>query len=182
MKPSVAAKLASLVSRARELDALLGDPGVTSNLDNYRRLTKEHAEIAPVVARYGDYTATEADIAAAEDMAKDPEMREFAEAEMRAGRDRLEEIAADIQKMLLPRDPNDEKNLFLEIRAGTGGDEAALFAADLFRMYSYFAEARRWKIEVLSTSPTGIGGFKELVCSIAGKSAFGSARSPSARR
>jgi peptide chain release factor 1 len=107
VKESVAAKLASLVSRAKELDALLSDPDVTSNLDNFRKLSREHAEISPVVARYGEYAATEADIAAAEDMAKDPEMREFAESEIRAGRARLEEIGAEIQKMLLPKDPND---------------------------------------------------------------------------
>ena len=172
MKPSVAAKLASLVSRARELDALLSDPDVTANLDNYRKLTREHAEIAPVVGRYGDYLAAEGDIATAEDMAKDPAMREFAEAEIRAGRDRLEEIAADIQKMLLPTDPNDEKNLFLEIRAGTGGDESALFAGDLFRMYARFAERNRWQVEVISQSDGDAGGFKEIIARIAGQGAY----------
>ncbi|MCM2329110.1 MAG: peptide chain release factor 1 [Lysobacter sp.] len=172
MKPSVAAKLASLVSRARELDALLSDPDVTANLDNYRKLTREHAEIAPVVGRYGDYLAAEGDIATAEDMTKDPAMREFAEAEIRAGRDRLEEIAADIQKMLLPTDPNDEKNLFLEIRAGTGGDESALFAGDLFRMYARFAERNRWQVEVISQSDGDAGGFKEIIARIAGQGAY----------
>ncbi len=172
MKPSVAAKLASLVSRARELDALLSDPDVTANLDNYRKLTREHAEIAPVVGRYGDYLAAEGDLATAEDMAKDPAMREFAEAEIRAGRDRLEEIAADIQKMLLPTDPNDERNLFLEIRAGTGGDESALFAGDLFRMYARFAERNRWQVEVISQSDGDAGGFKEIIARIAGQGAY----------
>jgi len=172
MKPSVASKLASLVSRARELDALLADPDVTSNLDNYRRLSKEHSDISPVVARYGDYTAAEADIAAAEDMAKDPQMREFAESEIREGRARLEEIAAEIQKMLLPKDPNDEKNLFLEIRAGTGGDESALFAGDLFRMYSRFAERNRWQVELISESPGDAGGFKEVIARIVGQGAY----------
>jgi peptide chain release factor 1 len=172
MKTSVAAKLASLVSRARELDALLADPDVTSNLDNYRKLSKEHSDISPVVARYGDYTAAEADIAAAEDMAKDPEMREFAETEIREGRARLEEIAADIQKMLLPTDPNDEKNLFLEIRAGTGGDESALFAGDLFRMYSRFAERNRWQVELVSESAGDAGGFKEVIARIVGQGAY----------
>ncbi len=172
MKTSVAAKLASLVSRARELDALLADPDVTSNLDNYRKLSKEHSDISPVVARYGDYTAAEADIAAAEDMAKDPEMREFAETEIREGRARLEAIAADIQKMLLPTDPNDEKNLFLEIRAGTGGDESALFAGDLFRMYSRFAERNRWQVELISESAGDAGGFKEVIARIVGQGAY----------
>ena len=172
MKASVAAKLASLVSRAKELDALLSDPDVTSNLDNYRKLTREHAEIAPVVGRYGDYVSAEGDVAAAEDMAKDPQMREFAESEIRAGRERLEEIAADIQKMLLPKDPNDEKNLFLEIRAGTGGDESALFAGDLFRMYTRFAERNRWQVEVISESLGDAGGYKEVIARIAGQGAY----------
>jgi len=172
MKPTVAAKLASLESRAKEIDALLSDPDVTGNLDNYRRLTKEHAEISPVVERYGEYRAAEEDIAAAEEMARDPQMREFAEAEVKAGRDRLESLAADIQKMLLPRDPNDEKNLFLEIRAGTGGDESALFAGDLFRMYSRYAERKRWQVEIVSASPGEVGGYKEIVARIAGEGAY----------
>ena len=172
MKASVAAKLASLVSRARELDALLGDPGVTGNLDNYRKLSKEHSDIAPVVGRYGDYVAAQADLATAEEMARDPGMREFAEAEIKAGRERLEEIAADIQKMLLPKDPNDERNLFLEIRAGTGGDESALFAGDLFRMYSRFAERNRWQVEVISESLGDAGGYKEVIARIVGQGAY----------
>jgi peptide chain release factor 1 len=172
MKASVAAKLASLVSRAKELDALLSDPDVTANLDNYRKLTREHAEIAPVVQRYGDYRAAEGDVAAAEDMAKDPEMRAFAEDEIRAGRTRLDEIAADIQKMLLPKDPNDERNLFLEIRAGTGGDESALFAGDLFRMYARFAERNRWQVEIISESLGDAGGYKEVIARIAGQGAY----------
>jgi peptide chain release factor 1 len=172
MKPTVAAKLASLESRAREIDALLSDPDVTANLDNYRRLTKEHAEISPVVERYGEYRAAEADVAAAEEMAKDPQMREFAEGEVKAGRERLEALGADIQKMLLPRDPNDERNLFLEIRAGTGGDESALFAGDLFRMYSRFAERNGWQVEVVAESPGDAGGHKEIIARIVGQGAY----------
>ena len=172
MKESVAAKLASLVSRAKELDALLSDPDVTADLDNYRKLTREHAEIAPVVQRYGEYCAAEGDIAAAEEMAKDPEMREFGEAEVRAGRARLEQIGDEIQKMLLPKDPNDEKNLFLEIRAGTGGDESALFAGDLFRMYARFAERNRWQVEIISESLGDAGGYKEVIARIVGQGAY----------
>jgi peptide chain release factor 1 len=172
MKPSVAARLASLVSRAKELDALLADPGVTANLDNFRRLSREHAEISPVVARYAEYAATEGDIAAAEEMAGDPGMRDFAEAEIKAGRQRLEEIGADIQRMLLPKDPNDERNLFLEIRAGTGGDESALFAGDLFRMYSRYAERNRWQVEVVSESAGDAGGYKEIIARIVGQGAY----------
>ncbi len=172
MKASVAAKLASLVSRARELDALLADPDVTANLDNYRKLTREHAEIAPVVGRYGEYLAAEADVATAEEMAKDPAMREFAEAEIREGRARAEAIGEDIQRMLLPKDPNDERNLFLEIRAGTGGDESALFAGDLFRMYARFAERNRWQVEVISESPGDAGGYKEVIARVVGQGAY----------
>ncbi len=172
MKASVASRLAGLVSRARELDALLADPAVTADLDNYRRLAKEHAEIAPVVERYGEYRGTEADIAAAEEMARDPQMREFAEEELRAGRARLEAIGEDIQRMLLPKDPNDERNLFLEIRAGTGGDESALFAGDLFRMYARYAERNRWQVEVVSESPGEAGGFKEVIARIVGQGAY----------
>ena len=139
MKESVAAKLSSLVSRARELDALLSDPDVTANLDNYRRLSKEHSDIAPVVGRYGDYVAAEADIATAEQMASDPEMRDFAEA---------------------------------EIRAGTGGDESALFAGDLFRMYARFAERNRWQVEVITGSAGDAGGYKEIIARIVGQGAY----------
>ena len=172
MKASVAAKLASLVSRARELDALLADPDVTANLDNYRKLTREHAEIAPVVGRYGEYLAAEADVATAEEMAKDPAMREFAEAEIREGRARAEAIGEDIQRMLLPKDPNDERNLFLEIRAGTGGDESALFAGDLVRMYARFAERNRGQVEVISESPGDAGGYKEVIARVVGQGAY----------
>jgi len=172
MKASVAAKLASLVARAQELDALLADPDVTVNLDNYRKLSREHAEIKPVVGLYGEYLAAQADIAAAEGMAKDPEMREFAQSEIESGRARIETIGADIQKMLLPKDPNDEKNLFLEIRAGTGGDESALFAGDLFRMYARFAERSRWSVEIVSESPGDAGGYKEIIARIVGQGAY----------
>jgi len=172
MKPGVAAKLASLKTRARELEALLADPEVTSDLDNYRKLSREHAEITPVVGRYGDYVAVESDIAAAEDMARDPQMREFAQSEIVAGRAKLEEIGADIQRMLLPKDPNDEKNLFLEIRAGTGGDESALFAGDLFRMYARYAERNRWQVEIITESAGDAGGYKEIIARIAGQGAY----------
>ena len=172
MKPGVAAKLASLKTRARELEALLADPEVTSDLDNYRKLSREHAEITPVVGRYGDYVAVESDIAVAEDMARDPQMREFAQSEIVAGRAKLEEIGADIQRMLLPKDPNDEKNLFLEIRAGTGGDESALFAGDLFRMYARYAERNRWQVEIITESAGDAGGYKEIIARIAGQGAY----------
>lgn len=172
MKASIAAKLASLDSRLKEIDARLANPEVVNDLDNYRRLSQERAEIEPVVAAYGEYRKAQGDVAAAEEMARDPEMRAFAEDEIRAGRGRLEEIAADLQRMLLPRDPNDEKNLFLEIRAGTGGDESALFAGDLFRMYTRFAERNRWQVEIVSESQGDAGGYKEVIARVVGSGAY----------
>ena len=172
MKASIAAKLASLDSRLKEIDARLANPEVVDDLDNFRKLSQERAEIEPVVAAYNEYRMARGDVAAAEDMAKDPEMRAFAEDEIKAGRERLEGIAADLQRMLLPRDPNDEKNLFLEIRAGTGGDESALFAGDLFRMYTRFAERNRWQVEVVSESAGDAGGYKEVIARIVGNGAY----------
>ena len=172
MKPSIANKLASLDARLKEIDARLSDPGVTSDLENYRKLSQERAEIQPVVESFAEYRKAEGDLAAAEDMAKDPEMRSFAEDEIRAAKKRLEELAADLQKMLLPRDPNDERNLFLEIRAGTGGDESALFAGDLFRMYTRFAERNRWQVEIMSESAGDAGGYKEVIARVVGNGAY----------
>jgi peptide chain release factor 1 len=172
MKPSIAAKLASLDARLKEIDSRLSDPGVVDDLDNYRKLSQERAEIQPLVAAFGDYRKAEGDIAAAEDMAKDPAMRSFAEDELKAGRERLAGLEADLQRMLLPRDPMDDRNLFLEIRAGTGGDESALFAGDLFRMYSRFAERNRWQVEVVSESPGEAGGYKEVIARIVGNGAY----------
>ena len=129
---------------------------VTSNMDNYRKLTREHAELGPLVALYGNYTQADNDIKDAQNMLSDPDMKEFAQEEIVAAKARMEQLEIDLQKMLLPKDPNDERNIFLEIRAGTGGDESALFAGDLLRMYTRFAERNRWQIEIclLYTSPS----------------------------
>jgi peptide chain release factor 1 len=172
MKPSIAAKLASLASRLREIDARLADPQVVNDLDDYRRLAQERAEIEPVVTLFGEHRKAEDDLAAADEMAKDPQMRAFAEDERKKGHERIAALEAELQKMLLPRDPNDDKNLFLEIRAGTGGDESALFAGDLFRMYTRFAERNRWQVEVVSESPGEAGGFKEVIARIVGNGAY----------
>jgi len=172
MKPSIASKLASLDGRLKEIDARLSDPQVVNDLDNYRKLSQERAEIQPLVEVFGDYRKAEGDAAAAEEMAKDPQMREFAEEEIRAGRERLAALESALQKMLLPRDPNDERNLFLEVRAGTGGDESALFAGDLFRMYARFAERNRWQVEIVSESPGEAGGYKEVIARIVGNGAY----------
>jgi peptide chain release factor 1 len=172
MKPSIAVKLASLEQRLGEIDGRLSDPEATRDLEAYRKLSQERAEIQPLVELFHEFRKAEGDLAAAEDMAKDPGMREFAEDEMRSARDRLAALEADLQRMLLPRDPNDERNLFLEIRAGTGGDESALFAGDLFRMYARFAERNRWQVEIISESPGEAGGYKEVIARIVGNGAY----------
>ena len=172
MKDTIAARLASLDSRLKEIDARLADPEVTNDLDNYRKLSQERSEIEPVVAAYNEYRRAQGDVAAAEEMARDPDMKAFAEDEIRAGRARIEALELELQKMLLPRDPNDEKNLFLEIRAGTGGDESALFAGDLLRMYTRFAEKNRWQVEIVSESPGEAGGYKEVIARVAGPGAY----------
>jgi peptide chain release factor 1 len=172
MKQSIAAKLGQLTSRLDEINQLLSSETVTSDIDNYRKLTREHAEIAPVVELYRAYRSGEADIRTAQEMSGDPSMREFAESEIRTTRERLEKIEAELQHQLLPRDPNDERNIFLEIRAGTGGEESALFAADLFRMYSRFAERKGWQVEIISQSPSDRGGYKEIIAKLVGRGAY----------
>ena len=172
MKTSIKNKLASLVERLAELDRQLEDPAVVNNMDNYRKITKESAEIAPVVSLYNEYRGIEKDIVAAEEMATDPEMRAFGEDEIRAGKAKLDALEVDLQKLLLPKDPNDEKNTFLEIRGGTGGDESALFAGDLFRMYTRFAERNRWQVEIISESPGEVGGYKEVIARIVGNGVY----------
>jgi peptide chain release factor 1 len=142
--------------RVDELNALLASADVTSDIDNYRKLSREHAEISPVVDLYKAYQTAEDDLHTAEEMMQDPDSREFAEGEIRETRERLTALEAELQKQLLPKDPNDERNIFLEIRAGTGGEESALFSADLFRMYSRFAERNRWHVEVISQSASDL--------------------------
>jgi peptide chain release factor 1 len=172
MKPSISTKLTQLALRLEEINALLSSQEVTGDMDNYRRLTREHAEISPVVDLYRAYRSAEDDLETAQEMAEDPASREFAESEIRATRERLESLESELQKQLLPKDPNDERNIFLEIRAGTGGEESALFSADLFRMYSRFAERNRWQVEVISQSPSDLGGFREIIARIAGHGAY----------
>jgi len=172
MKQTIANKLAQLALRVDELNRLLSDEQVTSDMENYRKLTREHAEIMPIVELYQAYRRSEADLATAQEMAADPDMREFADDEIRATRQRLEQIASDLQKQLLPRDPNDERNVFLEIRAGTGGDESALFAGELFRMYSRFAERNGWQVEVISQNSSDLGGYREIIARIVGRGVY----------
>jgi peptide chain release factor 1 len=172
MKPSILAKLASLSERLEELNLLLSSADITSNMDNYRKLTREHADITPVVAQYHAWQQCEQDMRDAQEMLADPEMKEFAAAEIEEGKARLEQIEIELQKLLLPKDPNDERNVFLEIRAGTGGDESALFSGDLFRMYTRYAERQRWQVEIVSESPGEMGGYKEVIAKIIGQGAY----------
>lgn len=165
-------KLASLSERLDELNRLLSSEDATADMDSFRKLSQEHAEITPIVEQYHAYEQSEADIAEAQKMMSDPEMKEFAQEEIEAGKTRLETVEAELQKLLLPKDPNDERNIFLEIRAGTGGDESALFAADLFRMYSRYAERQRWKVEIVSANESELGGYKEIIAKIIGHGAY----------
>ena len=172
MKPTLLGKLDQLDQRLEELGRLLASPEATADLDQYRRLNREHSEIEPVVDRYRAYRRAEAELEAARGMLADPEMRELAEQEIADVRARQAKLGSELQILLLPRDPNDERNLFLEIRAGTGGNESALFAGALFRMYARYAERRRWKLEILSESEGEVGGYKEIICRIAGQGAY----------
>src|SRR5271157_2122150 len=172
MKSSLSTKLTQLAARREELDGLLAAPDVTRDLDRFRALSREHAEIAPVVALYRDWQHAERELASAREMLADPEMKTYAEGEARAAQATMERLEEELQRVLLPKDPNDERNVFLEIRAGTGGDESALFAGDLFRMYARFGERNHWKVEIVSESPGDMGGFKEVIARIAGQGVY----------
>jgi peptide chain release factor 1 len=172
MKTSMQSKLDQLTTRLAELNDLLTREDITSNLDQYRKLTREHAELGPVVEHYALWRQASNDAATAQELLTDAGMRDFAEEEIRAARERMDKLGAELQKMLLPKDPNDDRNIFLEIRAGTGGDESALFAGDLLRMYLRFAERNRWQIEMMSASESDLGGYKEVIVRIAGVAAY----------
>ncbi len=166
------AKLDQLTERLEEVNSLLMQEGVTADMEQYRKLTREHAELGPLVALYRDYVQAGEDIKTAQDMLSDPDMKELAQEEIAAAKARIEQAEVDLQTMLLPKDPNDERNIYLEIRAGTGGDEAALFAGDLLRMYTRYAERNRWQVEMVSESPSEIGGYKEVIVRLIGHGAY----------
>ncbi|HTO23580.1 MAG TPA: peptide chain release factor 1 [Spirochaetia bacterium] len=168
-------KLERNKKRFEELETLLADPDVTRDQKRYRELRQEHASLSDQVAEFGRFRAIESEIASNRELAEsseDREMKELAKEELAGLQARLEASEQKLKELLVPKDPLDDKNVIVEIRAGPGGDEAALFAADLFRMYSYYADTHKWKLEIMSSSPTGIGGFKEIICSITGKGAF----------
>jgi peptide chain release factor 1 len=172
MKSSLRVKLDQLDARLAELDALLAAPETASDPERLRALSKERADIDPVVALYSDYRSAERDLAAADELARDAAMRDFADEERAAARARMEALTLDLQAALLPRDAADERNVFLEIRAGTGGEESALFAGDLFRMYARHAERRGWKVELVSASDSDLGGYKEVIARIMGNNVY----------
>ena len=172
MKPSLRTKLDQLAARLDELNGLLGSPDVTANLDRYRALTKEHSDITPVVARFREFGLAEADLATAMELANDPAMRDFAAEERASAEARIADLERELQAALLPKDPNDDRNVFVEIRAGTGGDESALFAGSLLRMYVRFAERHRWQTEIASASQSELGGYKEAIVRIVGQGAY----------
>ncbi len=172
-------KLEKSVKRYEELQALISDPSVIRDQKRYRELRQEHASLVDLVEEFTRYRAIEAEIAANAALvegSEEKELKELAREEISALEKRREGSLEKLRVLMVPRDPLDDKNVIVEIRGGTGGDEAALFAADLFRMYSYYAEAQGWKIEVMSASPTEIGGFKEIICSISGKSVYAKLR------
>ena len=172
MKASLADKLARADERLLELDALLSQPEATGNMDAYRKLTREHADITPVVMLYRQYCAVLANQKSAQEMLSDPDMRELVEAELADGEAKIARLETDLQTALLPTDPNDERNIFLEIRAGTGGDESALFAGNLLRMYTRYAERCGWKVEIVSENTGEVGGYKEAIVRIVGQGAY----------
>lgn len=172
MKQGIRARLEQLAFRLEELDGLLASETVVQDIDQFRRFSREHAELTPVVELWRRFVRAEADEASASEMLADPEMKDFAQAELDAALADQARIEHELQLALLPKDPNDERNLFLEIRAGTGGDEAALFAGDLLRMYTRYAECQGWRVEIVSANESDLGGYKEVICRVVGQGAY----------
>ncbi len=175
MNPSIRLKLQTLVERHEELTRLLSDPTVINNSDLFRKLSQEYGQLEPVTSTVAEYEAAEQACAEAQAMAlaeTDSDMQEMARDELKASELRLKQLQKTLQLLLLPTDPNDNSNIFLEVRAGTGGDEAALFAGDLYRMYVRFAERQRWQVEQLSASPGEHGGYKEVIARVIGQGAY----------
>ncbi len=172
MKPSIHSKLEQIAERYEEITALLAEPEIQSDQNHFRSLGQEYAQLEPVVECYGRYRNLEQEIAGATEMLNDPEMAELAKEELAEAERRRAALEPELQLLLIPADPNDERNIFLEVRAGTGGAEAALFAGDLHRMYLRYAEARRWQTETISESHGEQGGYKEVVSRISGKGVY----------
>ncbi len=172
MKSSMRAKLEHLDARLAELNTILMQEDSTKDMDVYRKLTREHADISMVVEQFGLYKKAEEDAKAAGEMRLDPDMKEFADEEQKQAEIRMTELEKNLQTLLLPKDEDDGRNIFLEIRAGTGGDESALFAADLLRMYTRFAERQGWKTEIVSQAESDLGGYKEVIVRLSGTDVY----------
>lgn len=173
MKPSIISKLESLQERYEELEALLGDASIISDQEKFRAYSKEYAQLENVVKCFNRWNQLNANLDEAQLLLDDPDMREMAQEEIESAKVEIEEVEQQLQILLLPKDPNDEYNCYLEIRAGTGGDEAGIFAGDLFRMYSRYAESKRWRVEELSSNESEQGGYKEIIVKISGEGVYG---------
>jgi peptide chain release factor 1 len=164
VKPSLRSKLDSLVGRLNDLNGLLASENATRDMEQFKKLSREHSELSNLVALYENYRKAEGDAEAAREL-------DLAE-ELKNARAAMERLEGELQKALLPKDPNDERNIFLEVRAGAGGDESALFAGEIFRMYARYAERQRWQVEIISESPSELGGYKEVIARIVGQGAY----------
>ena len=165
-------KLETVEKRYDELTKMISDPEVISNHTEWQKLMKEHASIEEIVLKFREYKKEKQAMEEAEELMKDPEMKELAEEEYYASKEKLPEIEEELKFLLIPKDPDDDKNIICEIRAGAGGEEAALFAGTLFRMYTMYAERKHWKLEVLNENETGLGGYKEISFMITGKGVY----------
>ena len=172
MTPSLRRKLEALAERREELERLLADPGVIGDSERFRKFSREFAQLEPVALALAAETRAKADLSAAEAMRADPELRELADEEIASAYERLQRLDVELMAHLIPKDPRDDGDLYLEVRAGTGGDEAAIFAGDLFRMYSRYAERQGWKVEIESSNPGEHGGYKEIIARVEGRGAY----------
>ena len=165
-------KLESVESRYEEITKLISDPEVIANQAEWQKLMKEHSSIEEIVLKYREYKKTKQDMQEAEEMMQDKELKELAESEFYDAKEKLPKIEEELKILLIPKDPDDDKNIICEIRAGAGGDEAALFAGTLFRMYSMYAEKKHWNLEILNENETGLGGYKEITFMVSGKGVY----------
>ena len=176
MRSSLRHQLDRHAARLMELDFLLSRPDIMSDMAQFMKLSREHTEVSAVADRWARFQQREQDVAAAQDLLQDPDMADMATEEIAAAQAELAALEAELQRMLLPKDPDDARPAFVEIRAGTGGDESALFAGDLARMYTRYAQGQGWRVEVMSESPAELGGYKEVVLRIEGDGAYGRLR------
>lgn len=165
-------KLEALVKRIDDLNVELSNSNVTNDMERYKKISKEHSEITPIVEIYKKYQKVSLDIIEAKELLSDPEMKAFAQEEIEQGEAQIEAVEAELLKLLIPKDDDDEKNIFIEIRAGAGGDESALFVGDIYRMYSRYAERMGWKIEIISSNSSEVGGYKEVIMKVMGSGVY----------